>query len=433
MRVLLITGAYPPDVTGGWDQLVEEVADGLEAMGHEIRVLTSCADGPPSDDGRIARRLSQEAHREHYRPAALFGYAGRLESNLLACRELTTEFEPDVVFVHSMWNMTRGVAWQAERLRPGRVVYYMADHWILHPDPHESYWREAAGGLPKTLAKRALAWPAEAWVRRCNRKFELRLERVLCVSRVIRDELKSAVGLAESRLRVVRNGVDLEQFRWTDREPTPDRTSLLYVGSLVPDKGVETAVRALGVLKSRGRLLGTTLDVVGRGHSGYERSLRATAQELGLTDVVRFRGAVRREDVPSLLSGFDAMVFPSEWEEPLARSIQEAMACGLPVIGTLTGGTGELLVDGQTGFTFEAGSQSGLAEAIERVRRSPQEALRVARAARQEIERRFDVRSTIAGIERELNDVLHGADARRWSEPAPTLPPGAHRIAQAPL
>ena len=72
----------------------------------------------------------------------------------------------------------------------------------------------------------------------------------------------------------------------------------------------------------------------------------------GLDSKIRFVGQVDRYEMPSVMIEHDVLVFPSVWEEPLARVVQEAMASGLVVIGTVTGGTAEILRDGVTGLTF---------------------------------------------------------------------------------
>src|SRR5690606_35092850 len=65
--------------------------------------------------------------------------------------------------------------------------------------------------------------------------------------------------------------------------------------------------------------------------------------------------------MPSVMAKYDALVFPSEWHEPFARTPLEAMAAGLVVVGTTTGGTGEVLVHNETGLTFSAGDPESLA------------------------------------------------------------------------
>jgi glycosyltransferase involved in cell wall biosynthesis len=93
------------------------------------------------------------------------------------------------------------------------------------------------------------------------------------------------------------------------------------------------------------------------------------------------------------------LLFPSVWPEPLARVVQEAMAVGLVVIGTTTGGTPELLQDGLTGLTFAAEDADGLARQIGRLARDPALFETLAQAARQTVESRFTQERMVDEIE----------------------------------
>lgn len=88
---------------------------------------------------------------------------------------------------------------------------------------------------------------------------------------------------------------------------------------------------------------------------------------LNLEQHVRFFGKVPQASMPPLMADQDVLIFPSEWQEPFARTVLEAMASGLAVIGTTTGGTPEVLDDGETGLTYAAGDVEALARQIVRV------------------------------------------------------------------
>ena len=79
---------------------------------------------------------------------------------------------------------------------------------------------------------------------------------------------------------------------------------------------------------------------------------------------VRFLGKVPRTELPRIYAEHDVLVFPSEWDEPFAITPLEAMAGGLAVVGTTTGGSGELFRDRETAMVFEAGNAAACAEAI---------------------------------------------------------------------
>jgi glycogen synthase len=109
------------------------------------------------------------------------------------------------------------------------------------------------------------------------------------------------------------------------------------------------------------------------------------------------------------LQQFDILIFPSIYEEPLARMTQEAMVSGLVVIGTTTGGTKEILRDGETGFTFAPEDADGLARQVTRLILDPDLCYRVAEAGRQTVLENFTLDKMVKEIEVYLQEVMNGA------------------------
>ncbi|RPJ56932.1 MAG: glycosyltransferase family 1 protein [Acidobacteria bacterium] len=409
MRILFITTFYPPYVVGGWEQNIEETNAALQARSHVTHVLTSVhgVQGPSREKG-VDRLLTLEADLAHYQPLSLMTYRRRLNRNLQVTRKVIERFNPDVVYVNIMWNLTRGIPALAEKLCPGRVAYFMSDHWPCVPDPHEEYWQQKAARPIRDVFKRLLSPVALRWVRRLNRDFQLEFRRVLCVSHAIRNEMIERARLHPDNLHVVYNGVDIDRFYRecsTARVPQ-DRLALLFAGSLVWHKGVHTAVEAMHILKQSGKLTGVHLTIVGSGHPDYERRLREMVKEYALDAAIEFRPRMNRDDIPDLLPKFHALIFPSTWEEPLARMTQEAMVSGLVVIATATGGTGEIVIEGETGLTFPAGDAEALAAQIQRLHGNPGLYLNLARQGQALIVEKCDLRRMNAEIEAHLKEFV---------------------------
>jgi glycosyltransferase involved in cell wall biosynthesis len=234
----------------------------------------------------------------------------------------------------------------------------------------------------------------------------------LCVSNYIRRQLIEQAGIAQAQTTIVHNGIDPDVFRMRDLEENGreteanDRVRLLYAGRLVPEKGAHVAIEAMGLLYRRKEKLSVTLTVLGSGRPEYEWRLKQLVAELNLEDCVHFRGQVPREAMPRILAKHDVLVLPSVWQEPLARMTQEAMACGLVVIGTTTGGTPEILHDGENGFTFAAEDAAMLAEKIRIVAADRGLRKRIASAARRTIEERFSMTRMVDQIERYFSRVV---------------------------
>ena len=193
-----------------------------------------------------------------------------------------------------------------------------------------------------------------------------------------------------ARVEWIAHGVDLARFDGAGRAPEPAPV-LITVGRLAPAKGFDDAIRALALLRSRGRE--ATLWLVG---DGPERAaLEALARDCGVTDRARFLGVLGHEELLPLYRRAWLLVAPSRVlangrRDGIPNVIVVAMAMGLPCVGTRAGGIEEAIVPGETGALADPGDPASLAEAIESVLADPQALERFGRAARQRALERFD-------------------------------------------
>lgn len=411
MRILFITNYYPPSRYGwGYMQLCEEVADGLAARGHEIAVLTSTQrDGPESDRPYpVHRLLSIEPDWHSPRPAAWQFFVGRRRRERQAVsnlQRLVADFRPQVIFVWHAIGLPR-VLLQAAEQTPGVVTaYYLAGYLPELPDEYIAYWQAAPVRRSARLFKRPLARLALAMLRREGKPIRLQYEHVICVSDYVRRRLVSQ-GLIPPSAVVIHNGIDVGLFS-SKRPPRlfSDDLKLLCAGRLEPDKGVHDVIAALALLDPDRRARVAALDIVGDGQPGYVAHLQSLVEANKLTDKVCFRPPVPREQMPALLDAYDILVQPSALEA-LSRMMQEAMAVGLLVIGTVTGGSGELLEHERTGLVFEAGDPRSLARQLERAIGDPALAARLAAAGQARVRESFSIEQTVGKIEAYLSDLV---------------------------
>ena len=208
--------------------------------------------------------------------------------------------------------------------------------------------------------------------------------RVVTVSDYLRSALLSSSLTDSKRVVTIRNGVDLGPFA-TGSDGCRSRVRaelgigeaplLGSVGGLRAVKGHEYLIRALPeVMLSEP---GVRLLLVGDGPSRGD--LERTAQKLGLADRVHFLGF--RSDVPRVLNALDCFVLPS-LSEGLSIATMEAMAAGLPVIVTDSGGPSELVSDGESGLVVPPGDPQPIAQAVLAVLQDHDIARRLGAAAR---------------------------------------------------
>jgi glycosyltransferase involved in cell wall biosynthesis len=150
-----------------------------------------------------------------------------------------------------------------------------------------------------------------------------------------------------------------------DRIPATDAPRILFVGRLIRWKGVDTLIRAMAqVIREKP---GAILSIVG---DGEERAnLEHLVHDLGISDHVRFLGRVNNEQLSSLYANASVFVLPSRSYQGLVMEglgvvLLEAMAHGVPVIGSDIGGIPDIIKDGSNGFLFPSEDEKKLATKI---------------------------------------------------------------------
>jgi glycosyltransferase involved in cell wall biosynthesis len=368
MKILYVTNLYPPYSIGGYELICASVNRAMQERGHETRVLTS--------DHGVAERGTPDGESNVKRTLRIHGFFGhpwlgicKLRSlemhNNNALREAIAEFRPDAVHVFNLGGISKSLAHTLQRANVP-TVYFVSDHWIaqsLAADVWMDWWNRPSKSLSQKLIRRGLELcGARAWLDKAaptTPARELEFRRIYFCSQFLRDQAVSR-GYDVSHAAVIHNAVDTKRFTVRqDRDATCTRW--LFVGRLAPEKGIRTVLRAVSRI---GNSFPGTLTICGRGTPEFESELRAMVQTQKLP--VTFIEATAAE-MPEIYQRHDALLFPSEWEEPFALTPLEAMACGLPVIATTTGGSAELFRDGVNALTFKAGDDEDLVRQIRRL------------------------------------------------------------------
>jgi glycogen(starch) synthase len=363
-RVLVLGLRYPPHHTGGYEVACRDVAEGLADRGHAVTVLTSdlrepgVVDPPGEARARVpVRRTLSAWFRDDllYAPGPLERW--RMErASQAALRGALDDVRPEVVFVWQMGALSLGLLDTIARRRIP-VVVAVYDDWLSYA-PELDAWSRPFRRLPRPLAALAGRLLGLATVAP-----DVGALGDLCfISEVTRHRAETLAEVSLPHAAIVYCGIDGRLFTpgSVDSALEPWRGRLLYAGRYDPRKGIETAIRSMAELPD------ATLEVQGTGDPGERDRLAAIARDLGVGDRVRF-GAVTRAELVDRYRQADAVVFPSEWEEPFGLVPLEAMACGTPVVATGVGGSGEFLLDGVNCVRFRAGDPGDLAAAVRRL------------------------------------------------------------------
>jgi glycosyltransferase involved in cell wall biosynthesis len=408
MRILFLTNFYPPFEIGGQERSCQQVVEGLSRRGHQTLVLTSTHgtyDRPDIADN-VHRRLYLEMDLTPWRHSVNFftDRKRRERQNEETLNSLLSEFQPDIVFIWGMWNLSRTLPAIAEARLPDGVVYRFAEYWPSLPSQHEFYWRAPGRKWYSRPIKSALGRVAMAMLNRESKGPPLQFKNTVCVSSATRDKLVE-LGVPVTQAKIIHTGIEVNaNGMQRQRLMAPRTMKLLYAGRFAVDKGIETAIYAMAELvKAQGRT-SITLSLAGSGLVDYTAGLHQLVAELGLEQCVTFLGWVRHEDMPQLMQQHDALLVPSIWPEPFARAVLEGMAASLVIVATPNGGTKEIVIDGENGLLFPPGDSHALAATISRLADDPGLRHRLSDAGRQTITRGY----TLDGMIDQYEDFLQG-------------------------
>jgi glycosyltransferase involved in cell wall biosynthesis len=332
VNVVLVPSWYSSDRAPSRGSFVRDQAVALARRGHRVTMVAFDRDAR-SRPLQIARGI--EDGLPHVRiavPAPWHRLLGFYAPDILARRLRTVlrEERPDIVHAHAV--------------RPAGVVVArslagMPVPWCLteHSSPLTAFWWTPHGHRQIDRAYRSAA-------------------RLFGVSNSLVDEMKRCFPQGAKHATLLYNGIDTDIFV-PARDRAPAGARLLFVGGLVPQKGVSDLLRAVAALP---RALGWTLSLAGAGP--LEAALRSEAEALGIADRLRWLGAVPHRAMPALYADHDLLVVASH-AETFSLVGAEALACGIPVVATLCGGPEEVI--GQLGLPLvPPGDPAALARAI---------------------------------------------------------------------
>lgn len=169
--------------------------------------------------------------------------------------------------------------------------------------------------------------------------------------------------MSDIEIPVIFNGVDTTGFRPPDSRSPQRYCTIVCVGRLIERKGQHHLLHAAAILK---RSIGDRFRVMIVGTGDFERELRRECDRLQLNDLVSFSGVIPREAMPAVYQESDLFVLPSH-NEGMSIALLEAMASGLPVVVTDTGGVEELVREGENGMIVTWADREGLARAMQKI------------------------------------------------------------------
>jgi glycosyltransferase involved in cell wall biosynthesis len=387
LKILLVTHNFPRHADDMAGAFLLALARGQQALGHEVRVVAPHA----ADLAEREQVGGVDVVRYRYGADAdeTLAYAGTMHEQALrswparwrllqfiragrrAVRRECAAFRPDVVHVN--WWVPGGFAvWPGGAAgRPVVLTSHGTDLFLLDRFPAA---RRLAGPVFRSASQvTVISTPLVARVER--------------------------LGVPRERISVLPMPLTAGRFSAAPRNQR-EAGGLLFVGRLIERKGPEWAIRAVAELRRKGRA--ARLTVVG---DGADRPrLDALVKELGLSGVVELAGALSHDAVAERYRTASVLLMPAvtDWkgeQEGFGMVLVEAMASGLPIVATRSGGIADVVTDGVTGLLVEERDPVALATAAGRLLDDPALAERLADAARADLEARFAPEAIARGYE----------------------------------
>ncbi|MGN6398251.1 MAG: glycosyltransferase family 4 protein [Mucilaginibacter sp.] len=240
-------------------------------------------------------------------------------------------------------------------------------------------------GIPYTVTFHALGYIRQLYQGNNDRfppeRIEIEKEVALLSDKVIaecpqdRDDLIKHYGVPAEKITIIPCGFSGQEFHPVEKQEArkqlnlqPEEHIILQLGRMVPRKGVDNVVRAVGKLNANDKKV--KLVIVGGENDNPDPCenpelfrLQNIAKEYGVAENIHFAGRKGRNQLKYYYSAADIFI-TTPWYEPFGITPLEAMACGTPVIGANVGGIKYSVVDGETGALVPPEDPEGLANKI---------------------------------------------------------------------
>lgn len=360
MNIVLTTDYFPPHVGGGVERVVFHLASELVRLGHEVAVVTLNTNGGEAEEVLngidVYRAKPIELTRKIGVQSAVSVDA--LKMILEVCRIKRA----DVLHANNLYFFTTISACLIRRLIKKPLVTTL----------HVASITEFEG---------AVRYLAASYEKSIGRWLIHQSDHIVAVSNAV---MRSAVslGASSSKVSVVPNAVDTEEFRPARNKERNEVIRVALVGRLVWNKGPQYLVEAApSILHDFDHV---EFLIVGDGP--MLEQLQERVRSLGAERHFRFMGLV--PNVSEFMQKVDILVRPS-LTDGMPLTVLEAMACGVPCVASKVGGTPEILTDGGTGFLVEPKNIEQLSSRISALLSDPRLRTAMGRRAREFAERYY--------------------------------------------
>jgi glycosyltransferase involved in cell wall biosynthesis/Tfp pilus assembly protein PilF len=367
-KILVINNLYPPQEMGGYGRLLFDFTNILRNRGHSIYVLTSDSPYLGNTDGD-----KPDVHRSF----ELFGgWEGGVcktmenpadiirivRKNIAGLEQVLKEFRPDACLLGNIDFLSKNIIDpMLDKKIP--IIHHLGNQqpgYVVNETPKNRLYHLAA---------------ASNW---------------------LKNEIQNQ-GYPLKDISVVFPGALVEEFRMRI-PPALDKLRIVYASIVLPYKGPHILINALKRLHDSGidfycSIAGTSTD------QGFVDSLKSYVIGTGMEEKIHFLGFLAREELKNLFARHNVLVFPSIVKEAFGISQVEAMAAGLTVVTSGTGGAKEIVEHGVSGIIFKTEDDASLAEELIQLTKDPLKCQQIALAGQRRAIEKFDIERSVDSLE----------------------------------
>lgn len=209
------------------------------------------------------------------------------------------------------------------------------------------------GAAEDMLPKGRRAWIYKWFVK----QYEKKTDKVIAISDYVKRSCMASFEIKEEKISIVYNGVDYKKFSAYYNIPQRDTMHLIYVGRLIPEKGVDVLIDAVNLIKKDVKV---KVFIVGDG--SIKSKLEEQIEKLEMEGQISFLGM--QMDIPKLLGEADYFIHPAMWNEGFGITLIEAMSAGVPCVAFNKGAIPEIISNNENGFIVEEATAEALAERL---------------------------------------------------------------------
>ncbi|TES89952.1 MAG: glycosyltransferase family 1 protein [Desulfobacteraceae bacterium] len=323
MKVLFILDDYLiKDRYGGGDIIARSIVSGLKKKGHTVKVACNGDENNIIDTEKEIFRILTPKYT--WKKSLLYELSSNIVGDKRRLSELLSGFKPDIIYCLHLGGVAVPVISWLDKVGILKV-YRIGYEWVrLHYYPKKS---------------------------KCD---NLKLQFAIFNSSDLLERHAQYL-VPGSRWIMIPNGVDTSLFRHHKHCISRGELRLIFVGRIVPHKGLHILISAMRILKSNITEKKLCLTIIGTpAKKEYEALLRNRIKEEELQELIQWVGGVPHENIPKYLDRSDMLIFPSikregnRTVEGCPSVILESLAAGLPVVARITPGVDEIVEDKKT-------------------------------------------------------------------------------------